>query len=138
MKTLLIVALAAALTACGGGGSVAPPDNSQAIKAAADALTAKYPVAPKFEGAFVSVDGISQGYVAGTSGEDIAKRLAATVQSDPVKYDTYYRKLLSADGLKIVVFGESTGTNQFGVLTHKPDVVYTVKLAANGSLAITY
>lgn len=143
LKISAALIILATVTACGGGSnsasSGAPQDNTaaiaqQAIKNISDSTPAPKPA---FEGAWTAINGVSNGYVFGPSAEAIARGLAQTVVNEPVKWADYYRLLLSSAGLHITILGDSTGVNQFGMATHAPDTIYTVKLTSDGTLLVT-
>lgn len=141
MKTLLLVALAATLTACGGGGSVdtAASDKavSQAASNAAAELAKKHPTAPTYTGGFTLVNGVPNGFTTGSSPEMVVRSLAQAVVNEPVKYAALYKLLLSAEGLKITLLGKTLPVSPSGLAQHDPDVVYNVKLTSSG-LVLTY
>jgi hypothetical protein len=134
-KSLFFAAfLSASLAACGGGGA-SVPDNSQAISDALHNINIpgvpSTPAAP-FTGAFLAVNGVAVGWVAGKDPYDAVSAAVTPVIDHPSTYPDLYKLLLSDAGLKVVVYGKITGTSPLGVVQHEPDVTYTAKLMADG------
>jgi hypothetical protein len=138
MKNASILILAMLLGACGGGGTPSVPDNSAAINAALTNIAKNTPTVPAYTGAFTLIEGISSGYVSGTSDQDVAARLLAPIVADPVKYAPLYKLLTSDAGLKVTIVGETVGTSSINGLPLKnPDRVGIAKLLSTG-LRITF
>jgi hypothetical protein len=135
MKTTLAILLSIALTGCGGGGSTASPDNTatsaqQAIANIANGLPAPKPA---FEGAFTSINGVSNGYIFGPSKQAIAEALGRSVSLQPTAFPEYYKALISDSGLRVTVYGEKIGTGAAsGLPIYAADTIYTVTLRNDG------
>lgn len=133
MKTIVLaVSLASSLAACGGGGSSGPTsDQSAAINQAMTNIVQTLPAPSKpFLGAFASVNGVSIGYVSGTSEDDVAKHIANNIAQDSLNNPDAYRAMLSDKGLSIVVMGADTGQKSSitGVPLRYPDITYIAKI----------
>lgn len=139
-STLIAASLALSLSACGGGGgsSSAPVDNSQPIKDAIPGIVNNLPPAPKpFTGAFMSIEGVSVGFVAGSSPADAVMRLARIIEADTTKYEPLYKMMLSDAGLRVVVHGEKIGVGAAsGLPIYAADKVFVVRLTSGGGIVI--
>lgn len=136
LKTFALVSILFTLTACGGGASTPIPDNTQAVKDALDKVADKLPVpaSKPFTGAFMAVNGVSIGYVSGKDKYDAVAFVASRVMDAPTGANAEpYRLMLSEAGLKVTLFGESTGTSSInGMPLYGPDSHATVTLRADG------
>lgn len=143
MKPLNIVGtlLVALCAACGGGGggNASQPDaktTEAIVNGAQDAaanIPESLPPAKKFEGGFVTVEGEAIGYLAGASPKDLAEKIGKEIASDPVKWATLYRILLSDKGLLVSVAGDKIGTSSItGATIYASPSVFVVKLTTNG------
>lgn len=138
MKNVSVMILVITLAACGGGGTPSVPDNSAAINAALTNIAKNTPTAPTYTGAFTLIEGISSGYVSGTSDQDVVARLLTPILADPVKYAPLYKLLISDAGLKVTIVGENYGTSSINGLPLKySDRVGIAKLLSTG-LKITF
>ena len=151
MKAILVAALSLSLVACGGGSSAPAQDNRDSgtsaanntaaqAQAAIKAIADKVPAPKVYSGAYVSVAGVSQGFVAAPSEAALVRGLADAVVADPVKYSVYYKEMLSVQGLKIVVFGDSIKDAQgnvvrgaaSGLVLYAPDTIFLATLRSDG------
>jgi hypothetical protein len=135
MKSIITAAITLTLSACGGGSSEPIQDHSATVAAAIPGIAANVPQthSKPFTGAFMSVQGQSLGYIVCASPRACAEAVARAVISDPAKFAEFYGLMLSDAGLKVTIFGESVGTSGInGATLYAPDVVYMVKLTANG------
>lgn len=134
MKTTLALILSASLVACGGGSTPTLPDNSKAITTALGNIASKYPDSKAFTGGYMAVNGVPVGLVAGTSPEAVVKDLAQRIIDSPTSLDNTanYKLLLSDQGLKITMYGESTGISTFGLVQKGNDTIYTVTSRTDG------
>lgn len=134
-RTAFAALLSLALTACGGGSSP-PVDNtklSQAVVNSAQAVAATLPETKPYTGSFAAVGGTSVGFMEGTSERALAEQLAGLIAKSPDKYPDWYRAMISDAGLKITLFGASTGKSTItGTLLYAPDMNYIAKLTTNG------
>jgi spermidine/putrescine-binding protein len=137
-KHLSIIALSTSLCACGGGGSTAPTsDNSAAINSAIANIAQTQPQPAKaFLGAFAAVNGVSVGYVDGSSVDDVAKSVALAIAQHQDKWPNEYKSMLSDAGMAITVFGDVTGTTKFGTVQSEPDVKYVAKMGKGNVIEI--
>jgi hypothetical protein len=134
-KHATLLAMAGFLAACGGGGgsSATVPDNSAAISAALSTVASTIPVTPAFTGAFTLVDGVSAGFVAGTSEKEVATTVANKIIASPSTYPNQYSLMLSDAGLKISIVGSAIGTSAItGLTLYAPNTVFTAKLRSDG------
>lgn len=141
MKTIILAAsLASSLAACGGGGGSGPTsDQSAAINQAMTNIVQTLPAPAKaFTGAFCNVNGVSVGFVSGTSEDDVAKHIANNIAQDSLNNPDAYRVMLSDKGLSIVVMGADTGQKSSitGVPLRYPDITYIAKMGKGGVVEV--
>lgn len=141
MKSFLTLTVALSLTACGGGGgssapSTAPsPAQTVAVQQSLESIIIKQPEAKTFTGAFVTVDGKGIGYVEGKDKHDVVAYVVTRITDAPSAPNNVevYRKLLSADGLPVVVVGEVVGVSKInGMTLYAPDSVGKAWLKTDG------
>jgi tetrahydromethanopterin S-methyltransferase subunit E len=142
IKSLTIIALSASLCACGGGGNssgnAAPTiDQSAAINSALTNIAQTLPEAHKpFTGAFAAVNGISVGWIDGTSADDVANGIALAIAQNQAKFPNEYKAMLSDAGLAITVFGDITGTTKFGTVQSMPDTHYVARMGKGNVIEV--
>jgi hypothetical protein len=142
IKILSIIALCTSLCACGGGGNsngnaASTIDQSAAINSALTNITQSLPAPSKpFTGAFAGVNGVSVGWIDGTSADDVAKWIAIAIAQNQDKFPTEYKAMLSDAGLAIVVYGEITGTTKFGTVQSMPDTHYIARMGKGNVIEV--
>ena len=142
MKAILVAALSLSLVACGGGSSAPAQDNTAAqAQAAIKAIADKTPEPAKYTGSFVTVSAagfsVAQGFISGTSEQNVVEKLAKAIVAEPVKNAVYYQAMLSDAGLTFRLMGERVGTGiASGLPLYAPDTIFIAKLTSGG-LVIT-
>lgn len=135
---MMAAAITVSLAACGGGGASNVNLSSQAaaIDQAITNIAQNTPApAPAYSGSFCAVNGVSIGFVSGTSEDAVAMSIAKSIANAPSTNAANYKLLLSDSGLSITLFGAMIPGQKSaitGLPLYDPNVNYVAKLTSSG------